>query len=301
MKKLIVSAFALFLTSAAIANRWDSSLEYRTSKDFNQFTAQIQSLVTLDLSAGLRARVSDEKALKDPVYSLYIPVEWNNNMMKFNFTPFYYFKNKIDTDRTLPGILGAGVSRDSSAFGANANLFITLQEDTINELYTHAYLGVGFVRQKGILFTETDNPSSRYYSQTAYTLGFHKNFFRAFSFEVAGNAFQYPDGITDVKGFYGVFNQQDIASIQSFDITHELPKYTVGTRLTRLWPEQKASLYLAYHFEEFHTADPEHSFILGNTFALTENISADIAYNHLRTVHNQDKRDIFYIQTHFFF
>jgi hypothetical protein len=77
---------------------------------------------------------------------------------------------------------------------------------------------------------------------------------------------------------------------------HELPKYTVGTRLTRLWIDRQATLYLSYRFGEFYTADPEHCVVLGNSFVLADRVHVDLAYNHLRTVHHQNKRDIFYAQ-----
>lgn len=280
----------LLVASLSFAQRWGGSLEYRTAKDFDQVTAEMKTLLSLNFSAGLKVTVSDEKEFKAPIYSLAVPFQWDNGPFKLGLAPFYYFNNKSDNP----------LFQNSTAFGINGHMFIALQEDTVNDLYTHAYLGASFVRQKGTLFTENNGFSNQYYSQAAYTLGLHKNFFRAFSFDIAANAFQYPDGISGVTGLRSIFNQQDLSSIQSFDITHELPEYTVGARITRLWPERMASLYLAYHFEEFYTTDSEHSFILGNTFALTENVTADIAYNHLRTVHNQDKRDIFYIQTHFF-
>lgn len=299
MRKLFLSVLALLFTSAAFADRWDSSLEYRTSKDFDQFAVQVQKLWTLNFTAGLGAKISDEDGFKDPIYSLYLPLQFDGDMFKIAVTPFYYFNSKLKENPFVP--YGGTNEPKSSAFGANARVFITLQDDAVNDIYTHAYLGAGFVRQKGILAEEKNGISNRYYSQLAYTLGLHKNFFRAFSFEVAGNVFHYPDGINGVKGLYGVFNQEDLSSIQSLDITHELPTYTVGTRLTRLWPDRQATLYVAYHFEEFHTADSEHSILLGNTFALKENITADIAYNHLRTIHNEDKRDIFYAQIHFLF
>ena len=82
---------------------------------------------------------------------------------------------------------------------------------------------------------------------------------------------------------------------------HELPKYTVGGRLTRMWVDRLATIYLSYRFGEFYTADPEHSFVVGNSFVLAERLMVDLAYNHLRTVHNDNKRDIFYAQLKFTF
>ena len=170
-----------------------------------------------------------------------------------------------------------------------------LEDDALNELYSHAFVGAAFARQQGILTYQDGRSGDQYYSQAAYTLGLHKNFFRAFSFEAIGTAFQYPDGITGIS-FQGMMDQQDLVSMQSFEIIHDLPKYTLAGRLTRLWADRHATLYLSYRFAEFYTADPDHSVILGNTFTLADWALCDIAYNHIRTAHNQNKRDIFYAQ-----
>ena len=135
----------------------------------------------------------------------------------------------------------------------------------------------------------------------AYTLELHKNFFRMFGFQAAASVFQYPDGITGVRGLRSIMDQQELAFTQTFDVVHDLAKYTVGARITRMWPENNATLYLGYRYGEYYTADPEHSFIVGNSFAATRAISADIAYNHVRTIHNDNKRDIFYARLVFSF
>ena len=96
-------------------------------------------------------------------------------------------------------------------------------------------------------------------------------------------------------------DQQDLVFLQSYDIVHELPKYTAGARVTRLWADNRSTLYFSYRFGEFYTADPEHSFVAGNSFALANWAMFDFAYNHLRTVHNDNKRDIFYAQLRFAF
>ncbi|MBQ9971444.1 MAG: hypothetical protein IJP25_04930, partial [Elusimicrobiaceae bacterium] len=70
----------------------------------------------------------------------------------------------------------------------------------------------------------------------------------------------------------------------------------VGTRLTRMWADDGSSIYLSYRFGEYHTTDSQHSFVVGNSFIVGNLVSADMAYNHVRSVHNKDKRDIFYIR-----
>ncbi len=289
MKKLFFLLVMLgFAPLCVSAGELSGAAEYTGSSEFNQVKAQAAWQFALNWSVGVEGKFADEDAFKDPIYAVKMPIAFNSDLFSFNISPFYYFKNKSD-------------HAEYNAFGVSGKLIMTLEDDSLNELYSHAYLGAAFARQQGILALDDGRVSDQYYSQAAYTLGLHKNFFRAFSFEAIGTAFQYPDGITGVQSFRGIMDQQDLVFLQSHDIVHELPKYTVGGRFTRLWADRRATLYASYRFGEFYTADPEHSVVLGNTFALTQQIQCDLAYNHLRTVHNENKRDIFYAQLRFVF
>ena len=270
----------------ALADGWKNALEYRTSKNFSQYAAAVKKELSLNFSTGLKAKYSDEKAFQNPIVSVYVPLQLDYEMFQLSLTPFYYFKNTSHRE----GL------QDNTAFGISSRLLLTLQDDSVEDMYSHAYIEASYAKQKGTLFLNDGQISNQDYQQFAYTLGLHKNFFRAFSFETAASVFQYPDGITKVTGFRGIMDQQDLAFTQSYDITHDLMKYSLSTRLTRLWPERQASLYLGYRFGEFYAAEEEHSFLLGNTFACTETVRANIGYNHLRTVHNHNKRDILYVQ-----
>jgi len=291
MKKITFVLGVLLSTISGFASGWEATVGYRGSSKFYQGAASIERQMGLSYFAGLEARYTDEDALKDPVYSVYLPLRLESNLWKLTLTPFYYFKNKSH-DAAL---------QDAYAYGISGRFIMTLQEDLTEDLYTHAYLGVSFARQKGTLFLENGDVSNQYYSQMAYTLGLHKNFFHSFSFEVFANAYQYPNGITGVESFRGILDQWDLVQSPSLDLSHELGKYHVGGQLTRLWVERRASLYLGYRFGEFYSTDPEHSFLLGNTFAVTNTIQADAAYNHLRTIHNERKRDVFYVKLKFSF
>lgn len=274
--------------SALFAGQFTGIADYTGSSEFNQIRARALWQFGVNWSVGLEGKYADQDAFKDPVYAVKLPLGFDTEAFSFTLTPFYYFKNKSD-------------AQAYNAFGVSGKLIVTMEDDAINELYSHAYLGAGFARQEGTLSYDNGNQAHQYYSQAAYTLGLHKNFFRAFSFEAIGTAFQYPDGITGVTHFHGILDQQDLVYLQSYEIVHDLPKYTAGARLTRLWTDRQATIYLSYRFGELYTADPEHSFIIGNSFALANSVMCDLAYNHLRTVHNENKRDIFYAQVKFVF
>lgn len=286
MKKLLFTLMLVCFSAAAFAGGWQNALEFRTGKHFTQYAAAVKKDLSLNFSAGLKAKYSDEEAFEKPIFSVYVPLQLDYDLFQLNVTPFYYFKNNSHDTRY----------QNATAFGLSTRLVLTLQDDTVSDMYTHAYIGASYARQDGTVFYNNDTFSNQSYSQFAYTLGLHKNFFRAFSFETAANVFQYPDGIKHVTGLRGIMDQQDLAFTQSYDITHDLMKYALSARLTRLWTERQASLYLGYRFGEFYAAEEEHSFLLGNTFACTETVKANLGYNHIRTVHNHNKRDILYVQ-----
>lgn len=292
MKKFILS-FALFLCSAAVlqARTVDVSAAYIGASHFDQVRVGAIMAPTLNLLTGVEAKMINERAFEDPIYSVNVPVRLDFDLLKINIAPFYYFKNKSDNS----------LYQDASAVGVSTQLVMTLQDDEVNDLYTHALIGISYARQEGTVFYEGGDFSNTAYSQMAYTLELHKNFFRTFGFQAGASVFQYPDGITGVTGLRSIMDQQELAFTQTFDVVHDLTKYTMGARVTRMWPDNNATLYLGYRFAEYYTADPEHSFIVGNSFAATRSISADIAYNHIRTVHNDNKRDILYARLVFSF
>lgn len=296
MKKTLLSVLFTFCCSlSAFARTADVNAAYTFSSDFNQADASIQAALVPGVMAGLHARWVEDKVssrpfyggLKDPVYSVSLPVMVDLDLLTFHFTPFYYFKNKSDDARF----------QDASAFGATLTMATRLQEDSLDDLYTHAYLSASYARQKGTLFKDSfeDGAHNQYYSQAAYTLGLRKSMYQAFVFDVAGSIFQYPDGIKDVNAWRGVLDQKDLAFLQTFDVVRDLPDYAVGARITRTWPDTRSSLYAGYRYGSFHTADPEHSILVGNSFRVTKHINADMAYNHLETIHGENKRDVFYI------
>lgn len=292
MKKFILFfAFCIFSSAALQARTVDVSAAYIGASHFDQVRAGLTMAPTLNLLAGVEAKMINERAFEDPIYTVNVPIRLDFDLMKIELTPFYYFKNKSDNPQY----------QDASAYGINGRLIMTLQDDEVNDLYTHAAIGVSYARQDGTVFYDNANPANEGFSQMAYTLELHKNFFRMFGFQAAASVFQYPDGITGVSGLRSIMDQQELAFTQTFDVVHDLAKYTVGARITRMWPENNATLYLAYRYGEYYTADPEHSFIVGNSFAATRSISADIAYNHVRTIHNDNKRDIFYARLVFSF
>lgn len=288
MKKIVLLIAGLLLMNVTQANAMSVTGAYTGGSHFDQVDAGVSFSPELYMQTGLHARMTHEHVFKDPVYSVYVPVLLDFDYLKLNVRPFYYFKHSRDNAADTP---------ESCAYGINVQLMMSMQDDTSNDVYTKAILGASFARQQGRLFTD-DLPlgEDRYYSQAAFTFGFYQNFYQSFGLEALGTVFEYPDGVSDAIGFRGVMNQQDLASTQSFDLIHDLIKYTLGARFSRMWLEEGSTMYVSYRYGEYHAAQAEHSIVVGNTFVLFKQLAADLAYNHLRTVHNQNKRDIFYLR-----
>lgn len=290
MKKTIISV-ALFLAAlGAQAAAVNATASYVYSPDFNQIRAGAALPLGVAGSVGLEGKYVDDKisetegGFKDPVYSVYLPVQLDLDLLKLNLTPFYYFKNSSDNTNF----------QDASAYGLAAQLVMNLRTDEVEELYTQAYVGVSYARQKGSLL-KNDAWSDENYTQMAYTLGLRQNFYSAFTFHAAATAYQYPDGIDGVEAFRGVMDQNDLAFTQSYDVSRALGKYALSARITRIWAEERSTLYAGYHFAEFYTADPQHSVLVGNSFYVARQARLDAAYNHLQTTGGKNKRDIFYV------
>ena len=295
MKKILLFcllSFAALSAQAAV----DASATYMYSSDYNQVRAGAVLPLGLNAAVGLEGRYVEDKfseeegAFHDPVYSVYLPIHLDLDLVKINLIPFYYFKNKSDNP----------LLQDTSAYGISTQLVMNLRQDEVEELYTQAYIGVSYARQKATLYRE-DTLSNENYTQMAYTLGLRQNFFGAFTFHVAGTAYQYPNGISDVKDFRGIMDQNDLAFTQSYDISRALGKYVLSTRITRVWPQKRSTLYAGYHYAEFYTADPQHSILVGNSFFVAANASLDVAYNHLQNTDGNNKRDILFVNLNFAF
>ncbi len=288
MKKILlfcVLSLAALTAQAAV----DASATYIYSSDYNQIRAGAALPLGLNAAIGLEGRYVEDKfseeagAFKDAVYSVYLPIQLDLDLVKVNLTPFYYFKNKSDNP----------LFQDASAYGINTQFVMNLRQDEVEELYTQAYIGISYARQKATLLESADW-SNENYTQMAYTLGLRQNFFSAFTFHAAATAYQYPDGISRVEGFRGIMDQNDLAFTQSYDVSRALGKYVLSARVTRVWPQQQSTLYLGYHYGEFYTADPQHSILVGNSFRVAANARMDIAYNHLQNTDGKNKRDILF-------
>lgn len=291
MRKYITLLILCLAVTGAYASSVDAMASYVYSSDYNQARAGLSVPIGLNAAIGLEGKYVEDKiedSFKDPVYSVYLPVQLDINFAHIILTPFYYAKNKSHDP----------LFQDASAFGLTAQLHINLVQDEINEHYAQAFLEASFARQKGTVQEDkTDAWNNQYYDQAAFTLGLRQNFYNAFIFQISGTAYQYPDGISHVKNFRGVLDQKDLGFIQSYDVSRALGKYALAARVSRMWAEKHSSLYLGYHYAEFYTADPQHSILIGNTFRVASNAYVDMAYNHLQSTNNQDKnkRDLFFI------
>lgn len=289
MKKFLL--FTLLFLGALGAHAAEMSASYMYSSDYHQYRLGALADIGQTFLFGLEGKAVDDRikpqngGRKNPVWSVAIPLQLDLDLLKFNISPFYYLPNR-DRDPQ---------KQDAYAFGVAGQIVMNLRTDEIEELYTQAYLGASFARQKAEL-TRNDTTGQEMYSELAYTLGLRQNFFGFFTFHVSGTGYHYPNGVKNVQAINGIFDQNDLAFTQSYDVNRQLGKYVISARVTRIWLEERSTAYVGYHFQNFYTADNQHSFIIGNSFYVAPNTSADLAYNHLQTIHGNNKRDIFYVR-----
>jgi len=292
MRKLFILLF-LGITALTIqAESFDASATYIYSSDHNQARAGFSVPLGLNVALGLEGKYVEDKfavadgARRDPVYSVYVPLQLDLEIARLAITPFYYFKNR----NNIP------LPQSATAYGINSRLTMILRQDDVDEVFTHAYLEIAYARQKGSLL-ENNTWENQYYDQAAFTLGVNQNFFNSFVFQAAATAYQYPDGISHVTDFRGILDQKDLGFVQSYDVSRSLGKYVLSARIARVWAEKNSSLYLGYHYAEAYTDNPQHSVLLGNTFRVSNNIYMDAAYNHLQSTksQNRNKRDLFFV------
>jgi len=282
MKKYILFCLFSFSAFALQARTVDVTAAYTGGSHLDKAHVSATMALSLNALAGVEAAAVNPRGVKDPIYSLAVPLMLNLEPLSFTLRPFYYFKNKSDNP----------AFQDASAFGLNAQMRMTMTDDRVENIYTYAIIGASFGRQKGTAFYQDGTFENRYYSQAAYSFGLSQILYNAFGFELDGAVFQYPDGISEVAAFRGVLDQQDLARLQTLDFVQALPKYSVGARATRIWSENGSTFYVSYRYGEFYTARPEHSVMVGNTFFIAQRISAEIVYNHVRNVDNKNRRDI---------
>ncbi len=293
MRKILLLTCLSVLALTAQAYTVDTTASYIYSSDYNQARLGAAVPLGINFSIGLEGKYVEDKfsieqgAFKDPVYSVYLPMQMDFELFRLNLTPFYYFKNDFEKQPHL---------KDAYAYGVSSQFIMDLVKDEVDELYSQAYVGVSYARQKANTFDESGTQWNHdNYDQLVFSLGLRQNFYDAFMFQVAGAAFQYPDGVSRIEAFRGILDMKDLAFTESFDVTRSLTKYALSARITRMWAEQRSSLYAAYHYAESYTADSEHSVIVGNTFLVAKRAHVDIAFNHLQDTHGDNKRDLFYV------
>lgn len=299
MRKLFFTIFALGLLAPALqADTVDAKVSYLWSNRINQGIASFTVKPSMLTEIGVAGRYVKDRndyaygRFKDPIYSVYLPMRLELELLDVELTPFYYFENDSAENASY---------QKASGYGATFALTVLMEDDQVNDIYTHARVGAAYAKQDGTLFKNNAAGENTSYAQAAYFLHLRQSLFQAYRFDVMGAAFQYPDGIKDVNAFRGVMNQQDLVSLQTLDVTRDLRKYSVGGRFTRTWQDKPSALYFGYSFTENYTADPDHSFLLGNSFLIVKNVYVDMAYNHLETSGHKNKRDVFYVSANFSF
>ncbi|WP_424245164.1 hypothetical protein Dip510_000238 [Elusimicrobium posterum] len=272
MKKTSLLLITLFLAAHASAATVNNN--FFINSRFIKDTFTVHAPVTNHFSAGAEVSYTDHDYFDDKIYTFALPVSHTSTYMQTVLKPFYTHK-----------------ADDLYAFGIKAHMLMNMSIDEGETVFMQAYISAAFANQKADLAYKDGTDTRENFKQLVYTLGVRRNFYNAFYFNMSGNIFQYPDGISHIGAVRSVLDQQELANMQTYDVIFNLPKYSLGASFSRKF-ESSAVIYLSYNFTEYYTARGDHSIIIGNEFPIYKNISGDLAYNHIISVNNK-KRDIY--------
>jgi len=265
----------LFVLSACVLNAAGISNAFFISSKFKRDAFSALANVYGRLSLGAEASYTRHDFFDDGNFFFALPVVMSYDPVQIVLRPF-----------------GMPQTNYSYAYGGNVDILVNLEQDTVGDKYSRARLSAGYVNQRAVL-ARAGGIDREDYGQLVYSLGLRKNFYNSFVFGANAEIFEYVDGIKDVRGIRGIFNQNDFADLNSYDVVYDLPKYSVGAVFNRIMAKG-ANIYLSYSYTEFYTADHEHSVILGNDFPVSKAVKADLGYNHI-IFGNNSKKDIFKI------
>lgn len=273
MKKLIliislliinINLYAFDVADSHIYNSrfWKNSLSVSTRPSYN-------------LLVGASFDITKHDNFDHHIYAVRVPIALRLWEADFLLQPFFYPNS----------------SNDASAYGGKIQFGGMIKMDEVEQITTDMYISAAFASHKadvsrGGAVTQDDT-----FYQMAYELGVKYNFFKTYGFDISGNVFQYPSGITDVDGVAGVMNQQELADLGTLDYVLDLPKFSGGLKMLWNSPGNKATSFLSYRYIDFHKQSAIQSAMISTTVMVYSTLYVSLSYNHL-FIHGTDK-DLF--------
>lgn len=276
MRKIFLTFIFIFVGTGAFALDVAESFTYSNSFWQNSISAS-QSL-NYFMSIGLNFDLTEHDDVANHIYTFSLPMLIRSDNFGLIFTPFIMPDN----------------ANDASAKGAKLSCSFGMKYDELEQTSSHAFLSVGFADQNAYVQKKGELPQKDNFYQLAYEGGLVFNYFDVYLFEISGNIFQYPSGISSVETFGGILDQQNISSLQTLDYIYALPRGSAGLKIGWNSQESRSENTLSYRFIEFYEKDipAYHSLQFQSSIIITNRLSVILGYNHIFISSKKD-RDIF--------
>lgn len=276
MRKILLSLILTFIGISAFALEVAESFTYNNSFWQNSISATQQ--LNYFISLGANFDLTEHDDVDNHIYTFSLPFAVRTEGFGLIFTPFITPNN----------------ANGASAKGAKLSCTFGVKYDEVENTSSHAFLSVGFADQNAYVSRKGELPKKENYYQLAYEGGIVLDYFNAYLFEISGNIFEYPSGISSVEAFGGILDQQKIASLETLDYIFALPTGSAGLKVGWNSLESRSENILSYRFIEFYEKDMPayHSVKFQSSMLLTSRLNFIFAYNHIFISSRKDK-DIF--------
>lgn len=273
MRKIFLTFVFIITGISAFALEVAEGFTYNNSFWQNTISAT-QSLNYL-MTIGFDFDLTEHDDVDNHIYTFSLPFAIRAEDFGLIFTPFIMPDN----------------ANGASAKGAKLSWTFGVKYDEVEQTSSHAFLSVGFADQNAYLQKKGQLPEKKNFYQLAYEGGLVLDYFNVYIFEISGNIFQYPSGISSVETFGGILDQQNIASLETFDYIYALPRGSAGLKIGWNSQESRSKNMLSYRFIEFYEKEISayHSVKFQTTMMLNHRLSLILGYNHIFISSQKDK------------
>ncbi len=274
MKKFILSFIFILAVSSAFCFTLSNTHTHNTN--FWRNSSSLYFSPARHFYLGTEFDVTEHSNFKNHIYTVRLPFVINTDGFIFKAIPFAVPDN----------------ANGASAYGGKILFSTGIKVDEIEGTTAEGYLSAGIVSQKadvlknGIL-TEKDT-----YIQAAYEAGVASTFFDVYAFNLSGNVYQFPSGISGVENVRGAFNQAELVDLGTIDYMLGLPRASAGLKISWRSDESRSESFISYRYIDMHAANARHSLLVNTNVLLSSMASVNLAYNHI-FIPNETDLDIF--------
>lgn len=273
MRKISLFLILTFIGISASALEVADSFTYNNS--FWQNSISVTHQLNYFLNLGFNFDLTEHDDVDNHIYTFSLPFAAHTDGFGLILTPF------ITPDN----------ANGASAQGAKLSCTFGVKNDEVDNTSSHAFLSVGFADQNAYVSRKGSLPKKENFYQLAYEGGIVLDYFSTYLFEISGNVFEYPSGISSVEAFGGILDQQKIADLETLDYIFALPKGSAGLKIGWNAQESRSENILSYRFIEFYEKELSayHSVKFQSAMLLSHRLSFTLAYNHIFISSHKDK------------